>query len=184
MRGPGDREDTLSKKGFAPGKCLPLLTFTESQAVTAPERPGSSLQRSDLQPSRHQKDRPPAQAASVHLVTAWLQREKPFGRCDGLAILVTAWQRKKGKKALTGGWRACWAEEARSWLACAALASGTLSLASLEALALPLICILILIVVGLIWSFDCGFAWAVENIQLFPWKILNIADYSAFSIIF
>ena len=146
MRGPGDGDFDLCDKGFAPGKCAPLLTFAESQAATSAERPGSSLQRSDLQVSGHQKDRPPAQAASVHLVTADLQREKPFGRCDGLAILVTAWQRKKARKALTGTARACWAEEARCWLACVALASGTLSWASLEALALPFICFLILIV--------------------------------------
>ena len=154
MRGPRDADADLRKKGVAPDKILPLLTTSERQAVTSAERPGSSLQRSDLQVSGHQKDRPPAQAASVHLVTADLQREKPFGRCDGLAILVTAWQRKKERKALTWSCEGCWSEEARCWLACVALASGTLSLASLEALALSFICFLILIVAGLIWSFD------------------------------
>ena len=155
MRGPRDADADLRKKGVAPDKILPLLTTSERQAVTSAERPGSSLQRSDLQVSGHQKDRPPAQAASVHLVAADLQREKPFGRCDGPAILVTAEQRKKERKALTGTARACWAEEARSWLACAALASGTLSFASFEALASPFICFLILIVAGLICSFAC-----------------------------
>ena len=69
-------------------------------------------------------------------------------------------------------------------MACAALASGTLSVASLEALALPFVCILILIVVGLIWAFDCGLDLTVEKIQDFPWKIVSLGGNSRFSITF